>query len=86
VDTPLRRFICYSFGKRQINIAINDPRISALLVALPKSHTLSISFDAGTFHDDWQGIVEFLFKTEKAKAFFDILKKIGVSEIPHQNG
>ena len=41
-----KRVLCYTYGKRQINISVDDPRVSELQVALPKAETLSIAFES----------------------------------------
>ncbi len=72
-----KRIICYAYWKRQINISVEDPRISELYISLPEPNVLSISFESGLFRDGWKGVIEFRFKTEKAVQFYDILISIG---------
>ena len=72
-----KRVLCYTYGKRQINIAVDDPRVSELQVALPKAQTLSIAFESGVFREDWCGVMEFRFNTERAQLFHDALRSIG---------
>ena len=72
------RVLAYSFKKRQINIAVNDPKISELYADLDGSEKITISFEASSFYDDWQGVVELRFNTPKAQDFHDALMGFGV--------
>lgn len=72
-----QRVLCYSYRKRQINISIDDPKLSELLVSTPDPQTLSLSFESSVFREGWQGVVEFRFHTEKALQFADVLKSLG---------
>jgi len=40
-----QRVLCYTYRKRQINISIDDPKLSELFVCTPDPQTLSLSFD-----------------------------------------
>ncbi|MCG8642412.1 MAG: hypothetical protein MI862_21985 [Desulfobacterales bacterium] len=72
-----KRVLCYSYRKRQINISVDDPKIACLHITIPSDGTLSISFESSAFRGGWEGIVEFKFKTEKAKRFYHALGAIG---------
>ena len=72
-----KRVLCYTYGKRQINISVDDPRVSELRVALPEAQTLSIAFESAVFREDWRGVMEFRFNTEQARLFHDALRSIG---------
>jgi hypothetical protein len=74
------RIVCFTYGKRQINISIEDPKISEIYVDMPKANMLSISFESSRFRDGWSGVIEFLFKTEKAQQFHDALITIGAQQ------
>ena len=50
-----QRVLCFTYWKRQINIAIQDPSLSALQVTVPKANRLSISFQSEAFRPGWQG-------------------------------
>ena len=75
-----KRLVCYTYRKRQISISVDDPRISALYVALTGSDMFSISFESSIFHDGWNGIIELRFKSEKARQFFDVMRALGVQQ------
>jgi hypothetical protein len=72
-----KRVLCYTYGKRQINISVDDPKIPELQVALPKAETLSIAFESSVFQEEWRGVMEFRFNTERAQLFHDALRSIG---------
>ena len=75
-----KRVICFTYGKRQINISVEDPKISEIFVSIPKAETLSISFESSRFRDGWAGVMEFRFKTEKAQQFHEALTAIGAQQ------
>jgi hypothetical protein len=75
-----KRIICFTYRKRQINIAVDDPKISKIFVDIPKEKLLSISFESSVFRDGWGGIMEFRFKTTKALEFRDVLKSFGAQQ------
>jgi hypothetical protein len=72
-----KRILSYTYGRRQINISVDDPRVTELQVALPKAQTLSIAFESAVFREDWRGVMEFRFNTERAQLFHDALRSIG---------
>ena len=66
-------------GRRSTSASmLKDPKLAALRGKLPKPQTLSLSFESAVFHDNWQGVIEFQFKTEKAQEFYDAMRTIGV--------
>lgn len=75
-----KRVACFTYWKRQINVAVGDSRLSALFVRLPDDETLSLSFESSVFRDQWEGIIEFEFETENALQFRDALKSVGARE------
>lgn len=72
-----KRVICYTYSKLQINMAIDDPRISDIYFDTQGDEVLSISFDSSLFREGWKGVIEFRFKTEKTSQFSEVLKSIG---------
>jgi len=75
-----KRIVCYSYGKRQIHIAADDPKLSNLYVDMPGTHTLSISFESSLFQQGWEGVIEFRFHTEEAGPFHDLLLSLGAQQ------
>lgn len=75
-----KRIICFTYWNRQINIAVDDPKITELFVSNPSENMFSISFESGVFRDGWSGVIEFLFKTEKARQFHTAFKSAGATQ------
>jgi hypothetical protein len=74
-----RRVICSTFSKRQINIAVDDPKIGEIHVDVPKQDTLSLSFESSAFREGWQGAIELRFRTDLATEFDAALRSAGAS-------
>lgn len=77
-----KRVVCFTYGKRQINISVEDPKIAHLLVDVAKDGILSISFESSVFREGWSGLIEFRFKTDKARLFREALLAIGAQQAP----
>lgn len=75
-----KRVICYTYGKRQINISVEDPIIANLYVEILKEEKLCLSFESSDFREGWNGVVDFRFNTDKALSFPDALVKIGAQQ------
>jgi hypothetical protein len=75
-----KRVVCFTNWKRQINISVEDPKISHLYVHVPADEVLSISFESSAFREGWEWIIEFRFKTEKAIQFNDVLGSVGAQQ------
>ncbi len=74
------RIVCFTYWKRQINILVNDPKISELYVDAPNEHTLAISFESSVFRKGWEGLIEYQFKTQKALEFQNVIKSLGAQQ------
>jgi hypothetical protein len=74
------RVVCYTYGKRQINLSVDDPNITNLYVDTPEEQRLCISFESSNFREGWAGVIEFRFNTEKALLFHDTLVSIGAQQ------
>lgn len=89
-----QRIICHTYRKRQINISVDEPKISELHVSTPDLQTLSLSFESSVFRERWQGVVEFRLQTEKAPQFANVLRSLGArhgeaedtNQTPHPAG
>lgn len=77
-----KRIVCYTYGRPQIDVSADDPRIAQLHVDTPRKNTLAISFESSAFRQGWSGIIEFRFATEKACAFYDALTLLGARQAP----
>lgn len=73
-----KRVSCYTFSKRQINIAVDDPKIRELFVKVISPDKISIKFESSVFREGWSGKMEFLFTTDKAQEFYNCLTSIGM--------
>lgn len=74
------RVVCYTYGKRQINISIDDPKIANLYANTPDEKSLWLSFESSNFREGWDGVIEFRFNTDKALLFRDALIAIGAQQ------
>ena len=74
------RILAYSYGKRQINIGRDDPRLAELYVRLASPEWLTISFEASAFREGWVGVMEFRFRTNQAPRFHEVLVSAGASQ------
>ena len=73
VLTKLRLFgLMYS--NTVINIPLTDERIRSLHY-LVEGDGLCISFDAGLFHSDWEGTIEYRFRTDQAQQLLELLQQ-----------
>ena len=75
-----KRVVCFTYWKRQINISVEDPKISHFYVDIPAEGLLSISFESSVFREGWEGVIEYRFKTEKAIQFDDVLRSLGAQQ------
>jgi len=75
-----KRVLSYTLGRRQINIMLEDPKISGLLVEILKPGVLSISYNASVYHEDWSGKIELKYKTDKAEEFYNKLVSLGCTK------
>ncbi|MGB5444347.1 MAG: hypothetical protein WBM99_02480 [Psychromonas sp.] len=74
------RVISYTYGKRQINISVSDPKIANLYVDILNEDKLCLSFESSDFREGWDGLIEFRFNTNRAHQFREALIEIGVQQ------
>lgn len=79
-----QRILGYTYYRRQINLATDDPKISRLSATVPEPEILRISFESSDFRDNWRGVLVYIYKTDKARAFYEALMAVGVQ--PGQAG
>ena len=72
-----KRIVCCTYRSRWIDIPVDDPRISLVSVDVPRTGKLAVSLDASAFRDGWSGTMEFRFRTEKAREFYEAMVSIG---------
>jgi len=68
------RLFALKYAKTIINVPLADERIRAMRFSIEERTTLLVSFDAGLFHKDWSGQIEYRFRTEQASAFLGQLQ------------
>jgi hypothetical protein len=72
--------VCYTYGRRQINISVEEPRLAHLYVDAPTEQKLCLSFESSNFREGWQGAIVFRFATDKAFAFRNALLAMGAQQ------
>lgn len=75
-----KHILAYAFGRPQINLPVDDPRVVDLHSELMDEDGIRISFETAYFHSDWKGVVELRYKTEKARTFHDALLHLGAKQ------
>jgi hypothetical protein len=75
-----KHILAYAFGRPQISLPMDDPRVENLHSELMGDDKIVISFESAHFHSDWQGVIELRYQTEKAKTFHDALLHLGVKQ------
>lgn len=69
------RLVGLSYSSTIIDVPLNDPRLRAMTFSVEGAEGLLVAFDAGLFHDDWSGAVEYRFATPQAEAFVSKLRE-----------
>jgi hypothetical protein len=69
------RLFALRYAKTVIDVPLADERIRAMRFSVEAETTLLIAFDAGLFHSDWSGQIEYRFRTEQASAFLEKLQE-----------
>jgi hypothetical protein len=67
------RLLALSFSNTIINVPLNDQRIKQLHYTLEDGAALCIAFDAGLFHMDWSGKLEYRFRTPLGQQIIELL-------------
>lgn len=75
-----KHILAYAFGRPQINLPVDDPRVTHLHSDLMGADRICISFETAHFHSDWQGVIELRYRTEKARTFHDTLLHLGAKQ------
>ncbi len=69
-----QHFLAFGFFQQLIGVPLQDKHLKELTCSLLKPGILSISYDAGAFHENWSGTVECRFGTDKASEFIQSLE------------
>lgn len=67
------RLLGLRVGTTIIDVPLTDERLKQMRFTVESPGTLLVSFDAGLFHADWSGQIEYRFKTPLAQSFVDKL-------------
>lgn len=59
------RLVAFWYSNPIINVPLSDERMKAMRFTLDDDG-LCVAFDAGLFHADWSGTIEYRFHTEQA--------------------
>lgn len=70
-----QRLVALRHSQTIINVPLTDERLRRMQFSLEASDTLLVAFDAGLFHPDWSGKIEYRFRTEQAPAFLNKLRE-----------
>jgi len=66
-----RRFAGFAFSRTILDVALEDERLNALDLSVPRDGLLCINFDAAAFDCRRSGSVEYRFRTDKAQLFLE---------------
>jgi hypothetical protein len=69
------RLVALRYSSPIINVPVRDERFRRLRFSREGDETLVVAFDAGLFHADWSGTIEYRFRTPQASAFIDRLRE-----------
>jgi len=61
-----KRVAAFNGDRPMIDVPFDDARFGGITWSIEKQTVLVAAFDAGLFHDDWTGQIEYRFNTEKA--------------------
>ena len=72
------RLVAQTYGTRQLDVPLDDARLSAVRASSPTERRITLSFDYETFRPGWRGLTELRFNTPKASAFYETLTGLGL--------
>ncbi len=73
------RFLVFAYGRRLVNVPLDDPRLAGIDVREQAPFTLLLGFDAGLFHPERSGRVEISFRTGHAT---ELARRLTTREAP----
>jgi len=71
-------FTAFTLNRPLIFVPLADSRLSGLRCSIEDRDTLLVEYDASLFNENWSGLVECRFKTEKARLFLEQLLRYAV--------
>lgn len=73
VAVTKQRLFALQYSNPAINVPFDDERFKQLRISVEGKSTLLVAFDAGLFHSDWSGTIEYRFKTPQAGEFLKLI-------------
>ena len=70
------RIAALQYSNFAINVPFADERIQKMRFSVEGESTLLAAFDAGLFHNDWSGTIEYRFQTPQATVFLARLPEL----------
>lgn len=70
------RLLAFRYSSPIIDVPFTDARFREISFSVETDGALLVAFDAGLFHNDWSGRIEYRFFTPSAAAFLDQLEQI----------
>ena len=68
------RLVAFWYSNPIINVPLSDERLKAMRFSLD-DEGLCVAFDAGLFHSDWSGTIEYRYQTEQASQLIEALQR-----------
>lgn len=62
-----KRLVAFRLRRPIIDVALDDPRLKQIEFSIDEPETLAVCFDAGLFQPEWQGRIEYRFRTPVSK-------------------
>ncbi|OQY95192.1 MAG: hypothetical protein B6D39_00235 [Anaerolineae bacterium UTCFX2] len=69
------RFIAFGYGKKLVDVRLDDPRFKQIEWSTGRADELWASFGASLFHLDWSGRIEISFSTPLTPLFLARLSR-----------
>ena len=69
------RLLAFWFSNPIINVPLSDERLKSMRFAI-EDNDMHVSFDAGLFHSDWSGSLEYRLRTERAAQIIESLQQL----------
>lgn len=69
------RLLAFWFSNPIINVPLSDERLKSMRFAI-EDNDMYVSFDAGLFHSDWSGSLEYRLRTERAAQIIESLQQL----------
>jgi hypothetical protein len=69
------RIVALQYSNFAINVPFGDERIQKMRFSVEGESALLVAFDAGLFHPNWSGTIEYRFKTPQGPVFLEKLRE-----------